>query len=197
MLNVYDNGIRIQTPWYAVFPPQGTQKTSKSAPIRRLSTNDQDRTKNNIAYSTPQTSHQGRRILSSAQDIMSAPVKQLESNVSIESAWETLEYEKIRHIPIQTNGKLVGIISDRDILGAFKNTPETGSHKVALVHDIHQKKVLTAEAGTPIRDLAEAMTRHNIGCLPILSESGEILGIVTRSDILQAIIHQAPIDYWS
>lgn len=51
--------------------------------------------------------------------------------------------------------------------------------------DIMTKEVVTVTTGTSIRDLAEIMTLHRIGNVPVVNDAGELIGIVTESDLIE------------
>jgi len=127
-----------------------------------------------------------------AADIMSSPVFTILSNTSLTEVKSIFREHKFRHIPIvsQTN-KLVGIISDRDFFGRKSDLD------AVIVGDLMVTNILTARPETEIRDIAEVMIGHEIGCLPILDEVGTIVGIVTRGDILRAIVNHAPVEMWT
>jgi len=133
-----------------------------------------------------------RKQVTVAADIMSSPVFTIRDNALLEEAQKVFKEHKFRHIPVvSATGKLVGIISDRDFIGKGSQ-PITGLIKSRMVTNI-----LTAHPQTEIPAIAEAMINHHIGCLPIVDEVGTLVGILTRTDILHAIVNHAPIELWT
>lgn len=127
-----------------------------------------------------------------AKDIMQHPVITLEmADLSLQHTYETLQQNKITHIPICLNGKLVGIISETDILKAmlFDKYPSKQNWLV--------KKVYAATQETAIQQLTHAMFDTHIGAMPIINDQEEVIGIITRSDILKLTSHYGPMEFWA
>lgn len=102
---------------------------------------------------------------------------------------------KIHRIPVVDKGKLVGLVTQGVVQ---ENTP---SHLTTLsihemnyllsktrVKDIMIKKVITIGPEALVEAAADTMEKKDIGCLPVVSESNELLGILTTSDILKAFV---------
>jgi len=91
----------------------------------------------------------------------------------------------IRHIPVvDKKGKLVGILSNRDVLRALGSD---GSMEGIRIGDIMTKSVRTCKESTPAGKAAETMMNHKIGALPVVGESGQLVGLVTESDFVQIV----------
>jgi acetoin utilization protein AcuB len=104
-----------------------------------------------------------------------------------------LEKKRIRHLPVVSNGKLIGIITDRDIRRALP------SHAGSLdademsclfdrwqVQEVMTRPVVSVAPQASIEDAASLMLAHAISCLPVL-EGGRLVGILTEGDILRAL----------
>lgn len=100
----------------------------------------------------------------------------------------------VRHLPVVSGGDLVGVVSQRDILrspGLLSPVLGLGvdtraALKTLRVEDAMSPTVLTIGAEASIREAAERMLKHRVGCLPVV-EGGALVGIVTTSDLLRAI----------
>jgi CBS domain-containing protein len=100
---------------------------------------------------------------------------------------------RIRHIPVLANGRLVGILSDRDLIGAtanhifgLKQKSKSALLKAVAIRDVMKKKVITVSPDTEIKDAARLMAERKIGCVPVVS-SGALIGLVTTTDILKYV----------
>ena len=125
-----------------------------------------------------------------ADEIMSSPVETIEPSSTIELAHSVFIEKRFRHLLIQTGGQLRGIISERDILRMLNDSPQ------APVCYFMREAVLTAKPHTTIRDLARVMFHERIGALPILEADHDLAGIVTRSDILRALVNRGSVEIW-
>lgn len=103
--------------------------------------------------------------------------------------------ERIRHLPVtEPGGKLLGIITDRDIR---LNLPSRAislsvweiNHLLSklTVAEVMTKAVITVGPDRPARDAAQLMVDHQIGALPV-EDGGRLIGIVTETDMLRAFI---------
>ncbi len=207
MLNVIDNGARISTPWYAVFPPRSTEKLTQSPAPGALSQNDQVReSKLPHPKAGQQTYQQVEHITEErhkvvlVKEIMSDRVVCVPGETNLFAAWSEFKKHRIRHVPVVDElNRLKGIISDRDILNAWANMALANKSAIEakLVREIMTARVLTGGLDTSIREIADAMTVRHIGAVPLVDEDQHVVGIITRSDILRTIAHQAPLDLWS
>jgi tRNA nucleotidyltransferase (CCA-adding enzyme) len=115
-----------------------------------------------------------------AKDIMSYPVRVVSEDENIASVNELLKKYGHSGIPIvDSNRGLVGIITRKDIDKAIKHGL---SH--APVKGFKSRGIVTAAPGATIGDIQDMMTENGIGRVPVVSK-GEILGIVTRKDVLR------------
>lgn len=131
-----------------------------------------------------------REVLRAAQ-IMSFPVVTLYPDDTLEFAWELFQKHRFRHILVVSHdGKLVGILSDRDMLRCQLD------RKTSLVEEIMSINILSASRDTSVREIARAMFRERIGCMPIVDREGNVVGILTRSDVLRAIMNVSTLEFW-
>ncbi len=92
--------------------------------------------------------------------------------------------EQVGFLPIEQEGKLVGIISETDImrLVAIGNYNE----KVPVAAVAKTKDIITASKDATLKDVAELMVKHNIRHVPVI-EGGKVLGVISVRDILKVI----------
>jgi CBS domain-containing protein len=204
---VFDQGLRTHTPWYDIFPPKNIEALSASAPIRALASDDDNKESgaSNARQSAVsqflenEAAPEPRHPLTLASQIMTAPAVYIEDSLTILEAWQIFSKQRFRHLAVTNKAQeLTGIVSDRDILLA-SSTLSRGklSNLAQSVSSIMKRRVLSAQESTPIRHMAKAICNHRIGALPIVNEENRVMGIVTRSDIMGAIINEAPLELWA
>jgi len=125
---------------------------------------------------------------------MSKPVITIQPEMPITEALNLMKKERIRRVPVVKDGKLAGIISDKDLLNASPSPVTTLSiwemnyllSKVT-VDDIMSKNVMTVTEDTPIEQAARIMADNKIGGLPVMSE-GHVVGIITETDLFKVFL---------
>jgi acetoin utilization protein AcuB len=126
----------------------------------------------------------------------------LSPEASVAEALTLCRKRRIRHIPILDEGRLVGIVSDRDLRDA---SPALGDPERARtlqeirVADVMSREVITVHPQDSIENAAQQMYELKIESLPVVSEGAvadagstvaeeEVLGIVTSSDVMRALV---------
>ncbi|MGK7876903.1 MAG: CBS domain-containing protein [Xenococcaceae cyanobacterium] len=119
-----------------------------------------------------------------ARDLMSSPVRTIRPNTTIEQAQRILfRYGHSGLSVVDENDQLVGIISRRDLDLALHHG---FSHAPVKGYMTRNLKTITPDA--PLREIESLMVTYDVGRLPVL-QSGQLLGIVTRTDVLRQL-HQ-------
>ena len=134
-----------------------------------------------------------------AKQIMTSPILTLSPDTSLVDAYLFILDHRFRHVPVTSDDKkLIGILSDRDLLRAAAgiSTTSSGSGPVKTIQEIMKTTVLTASPETEIRQIARVFFEERVGAMPILDASESVVGIITRSDILRTLVSTAPIDLW-
>jgi acetoin utilization protein AcuB len=129
---------------------------------------------------------------------MTCDVITVPPSLSVANAWKILHAKKIRHLPVVDDGKLVGILSDRDLvrLGHIQPSGEFGFVDRA-VGDIMTLKPITCGPGTSVAEVVRIMTQQKIDALPVISGS-RLVGLVTSTDLLLLLLDRPealPFDY--
>ncbi len=125
------------------------------------------------------------------KDSMTREIVTLAPDETAKTALALCRERRIRHLPVLNEGRLVGIVSDRDLRSA---TPAFGDPERAealqrvLVEDVMAREVVSALPDDPIEHAANTMREHKIGCLPVV-EAGELVGIITTSDVMDALVY--------
>ena len=109
-------------------------------------------------------------------------------------AIKLLKDQGYRRLPVVEDGKLVGIVTDKDLKDAMPSKATTLSIwelnyllSKLTVAEVMAKPVITVEADEPLEEAALLMEEYRIGGLPVLKE-GKLVGIITITDVLKAFI---------
>lgn len=113
-------------------------------------------------------------------DIMSEAIETIATSAGLDEARQKMKQQEIRHLLVTLGGAVVGVVSERD-LGRAKGT---GAGRT--VGEVMSSPLVTAEPRTNVRDAANLLRGHHIGCLPIF-DAGRPVGMVTVSDLLDLI----------
>lgn len=125
---------------------------------------------------------------------MSHPVISVPPEMPVHDALTMFKKENIRRAPVVKGGKLLGIVSDSDLLNASPSPATTLSvweinsllSKVTVRH-VMTKKVKTIEADIPIEEAARLMADYKIGGMPV-TRKGKIVGMITATDLFKVLL---------
>lgn len=125
-------------------------------------------------------------------EIMSRNVISLPPAATLAEARTLMQRHHIRHLTVQIDGRLVGLVSQRDILAAQESSLEQGTNDHFLqqhqLSEVMIKEVTTVSPRAGIREAALHLQKHKYGCLPVV-DKGKLVGIVTDSDFVTVAIH--------
>ena len=127
-------------------------------------------------------------------EIMTTSVTTLPHDGSLLNAVLLMRQTDLRHLPVVKNGAVIGLLSDRDVNRAapsrfgplsqeeyntiFQNTP---------IEKVMTKEPYTARPDTPVRDVVNILCERKIGAVPVVADTGVLVGIVTRADLLHLL----------
>lgn len=136
------------------------------------------------------------------KDWMSEHVITLDENTSIMKAVQVLKEHKIRRIPVTRDGKLSGIITDRDIkeVTPSKITSFEVHELYYLLSELKLKDIMTKDPLTVYPDdtveyAAVLMLENKISGLPVINREGYVVGIITQTDIFKLFVNITGIYY--
>lgn len=133
-----------------------------------------------------------------AGHIMQRKVITLSDGDTLAYAWQTLNKNRIHQAPVlDTEARLVGIVSERDLLtGINIDAGQVIESINRQVRDVMTSPVIAAATVTDIRRIASAMLTHGVAGVPIVNQSSQLVGFISRSDILQAVVTDPPLSLW-
>ncbi len=147
------------------------------------------------AYSAVRAATEERRPIVLASQLMTAPVIALSPEDTIGALRELFDHYGIGLMPIIDEAeRLVGIVTKGDI---SRQRVRFSDLAPLSVMTIANPKVLTATVDSNIRELARVLLAQDIRGLPIVDGDRRVVGIVTRGDILRALVNYAPLELWS
>lgn len=125
---------------------------------------------------------------------MSNPVVTVQPDLPLPEALILMKKEHIRRAPVVKDGKLVGIVADKDLLNASPSPVTSLSiwelnyllSKVT-VEQVMSKNVMTVTEDMPIEQAARIMADNKIGGLPVLRD-GQVVGIITETDLFKVFL---------
>ena len=127
------------------------------------------------------------------EDIMTRNPHTLQVDDVLDLADDLMSMARIRHIPILERGKLIGIVSQRDLFFSalvqtlgLRQREQKDLMKTIRAREVMTRPVITISPGTSVKEAARLMAENKIGCLPVVKDK-EFIGIVTETDILDYV----------
>ncbi len=111
--------------------------------------------------------------------IMTRDVITVGMDYTIQIIRDILKNFEFHHILVLENQKLVGVISDRDLIDSDTIPIDKEAH------EIMSRNLITVDAETSIEKASDLLLENNISCLPAISPQGDIEGIISWKDILK------------
>lgn len=143
-----------------------------------------------------------------AADIMTAAVVTVAPQTPIVQVAQTLLNHGISGVPVVEDGNILGVVSEGDLVrrlvpeaprgvfAAFHSRHDLAHEYLrnhgAIAGDVMTAPAITVDADTPVSEVAMLMERHGIKRLPVLDGEGRIIGMVTRANMLRALLAHAP-----
>jgi acetoin utilization protein AcuB len=128
-------------------------------------------------------------------DLMSSPVISIRPETRVPAAMALMRQHHIRHLPVVENARLVGIVSQGDLremsitAAISANSYELNFQLSRLpIGQIMTRRVFTVTPEALVVHAAELMTEHKIAGLPVVEPGGEVIGMVTESDLLKLLV---------
>ncbi len=125
---------------------------------------------------------------------MTTSVTTLPHDGSLLNAALLMRQTGLRHLPVVKNGAVIGLLSYRDVNRAapsmFGTLSQEEYNKVfesTAIEKVMTKEPYTAQADTPVRDVVNVLCERKIGAVPVVTETGALVGIVTRADLLDLL----------
>jgi acetoin utilization protein AcuB len=129
------------------------------------------------------------------QDWMSKDLVTIDADTSIMKASKVMKQNNIQHLPVMSQGRLAGIISDRDLKEATPSKATTlDIHEMyylldkIVVKSLMSKTLITIAPGDTVEKAAAVMLKNHVSALPVVDAQTALAGIITKGDIFRAFV---------
>ena len=130
---------------------------------------------------------------SPVERIMQRDFASVRSDERLDFVDDVMALGRVRHMPVVDDGKLVGVVTQRDLLAAslsrvldFDRQERRTFLRSVDVKEVMAGRPITVAPNATLAEAAALLLRHKIGCLPVVGPGGEALGLVTETDLLRA-----------
>lgn len=128
-------------------------------------------------------------------DWMSSPVITISATDNLARAADLMLENEISVLPVTEEGKLVGVITDRDLKRAAPSDLSMPDFKDILFHmarvkveSVMSRKPITVPPDFTLEETADVLLQHNISSCPVMSHEGELTGMITKKDLFRAVV---------
>lgn len=129
-------------------------------------------------------------------DLMTTEVITLNEDDDLDLAQTEMSLARIRHLPVVRQGRLMGLVTHRDILKAMcsvlaevDRVEQTELLRLVPVSEIMSRDVRTIEQTCEAVEAARILLESKFGCLPVVADGDRLVGIVTEADFVELAIH--------
>ena len=155
------------------------------------------------AYTQAKQHMQARQPLTRVDALMSTEVITLPDTMTVLNAWKLLAEHGIGQAPVvNASAMLVGLLTRADLINP-EQLPTPDSSAVAWramlaqsVLDIMRTPVPSVTPDADIRRVARVLLEMDLPGLAVVDDSGLVIGFISRSDILRAVVTDPPLDLW-
>jgi CBS domain-containing protein len=155
-------------------------------------------------YQQMQEGSPARQPLRTVAQVMHQPALAVRSQQSIADAWRTLQTADVGQAPVlNAEGKLVGLLTRAQLM-RLDHLPTPDQNSLVwrawlsqLVERVMVSPIPAVFGSTQLRRVASVLVDTGLPGLPVVSEADELVGFVSRTDVLHALTHDPPLDAWS
>jgi|UniRef100_UPI004047CE15 CBS domain-containing membrane protein len=129
--------------------------------------------------------------------IMSNKLITLNLSNNLVEAEKLFKENSIRHIPVVSGSKIIGILSLTDLMrisyvdsyGAEENDVDTSVYSMLSIEQVMVKNIIFVSSNQTIKEVAEILAKNEFHALPVIDD-GKLVGIVTTTDLLHYLLEQ-------
>lgn len=156
------------------------------------------------AYAQASGGPPARHPLTRVADVMSRGVTTVTQDLTVLQAWQMLGSAGLGQAPvINALGELVGLLTRAELLNLDRlpppDTPSLVWRALLMqpVSTVMLSPVPAVSEDIDLRRVARVLLDTRLPGLPVVAEQGQVIGFISRSDILRAVVHDPPLDLWS
>ena len=145
-----------------------------------------------------------RQPITRVADVMSQGIITVPAQISLLDAWQVLGDQGVSQAPVVgAHGLLVGLLTRAELLRADRlplpdtDAPAWRALLAQPVSDIMRSPVPAVDEDTDIRRVAQVLLDTHLPGLPVVNEAGGVMGFISRTDILRAVVNDPPLDLWT
>jgi CBS domain-containing protein len=133
------------------------------------------------------------KFLKDVGDVMTTNVLACSPDDEVDNIWRLMRDRRLAGLPVARNGKLVGIITTKDLLQSGAIMPAFESSKgrfrdSSKILSVMETNILAVQPSVKVIKVARLMASKNIGRVPIVDENSRLVGIVDREDIARLLV---------
>ncbi|HVO37013.1 MAG TPA: CBS domain-containing protein [Candidatus Acidoferrum sp.] len=160
-------------------------------------TSDQDTTYRGVVSLTdfiePMLKTNPEKFLKDASEVMTKNVATCTPEDEIDNIWRLMQDRRLAGLPVVKNGKLVGIVTQKDLLECGVCLPTFESSKGRFraspkIASVMKSDVLAVKPSVKVVKVAKVIVSKDIGRVPVKDENGKLVGIIDREDIARLLI---------
>ncbi|HVL90078.1 MAG TPA: CBS domain-containing protein [Actinomycetota bacterium] len=121
--------------------------------------------------------------MTAIREIMRTDVLEVEMAATLQEAAQAMRERKISSLAVTEKDRLVGIMTERDIVTAVADGADS---EVAHVRDYMTNSPVSAGAGTSVEEASQIMLEHGFRHLPVVDDDQRLIGIVSLRDLMRA-----------
>ena len=129
-------------------------------------------------------------------DLMTTEVITLNEDDDLDLAQTEMFLARIRHLPVVRMGRIMGLVTHRDILKAMCSVvaevdrlEQNELLRLVPVSEIMSRDVRTVESTCGAVEAAQILLESKFGCLPVVADGDRLVGIVTEADFVELALH--------